>query len=244
MEILGIDVGGSGIKGAIVNTETGEFVGERHRIETPQPAMPADIAYTIREIAQHFNWKGKIGCGFPAVIQHGVIKTASNIHKSCIGVNAEDLFSKATNCDVKVFNDADSAAFAELKFGGARGNNGVVLVITVGTGIGTAFFNNGQLIPNTELGHIYMPNGKKAEHYTSDAVRKKHSLSWEEWGERFNEYLSYMEKLFYPDLIILGGGASKKFAKFSDHLNIQTPIKPAVLLNQAGIIGAAMLSLN
>ena len=243
MEVLGIDVGGSGIKGTIVNIETGEFITERHRIETPQPAKPSDIAETIHEIAKHFNWKGKIGCGFPAAIQNGVIKTASNIDKSNIGVNANKLFSKTTGCKVSVFNDADVAGYAELKFGHIQNFQGMVLFLTIGTGIGSALFKNGVLIPNTEFGHIYMKNGLKAEKYTSDFIRKKEDLNWKIWGKRFNEYLQYMDKLLYPELIIIGGGTSKKFDKFSDLIHVNAKIQPAKLLNNAGIIGAALLAI-
>ncbi len=242
MEILGIDVGGSGIKGTIVNTKTGEFVTERHRIKTPQPATPKVIAETIRKIVDFYNWKGKVGCGFPAVIQNGVIKTASNIDQTCIGVNANNLFSEVTQCSVKVFNDADAAGFAELMFGGAKNFKGLAMFLTIGTGIGSAIFNQGKLIPNSELGHIYMKNGLKGEQYASDAVRKKEDLSWEKWAKRFNGYLQYLEKLFYPDLFIIGGGTSKKFEKFESTLSINTPVQPAKLLNNAGIIGAALLA--
>lgn len=241
MEVLGVDIGGSGIKGAIVNLETGEFVSERHRILTPQPATPETIAKTLYKIVKHFDWQGKVGCGFPAVIQKGKIKTAANIDKSCINVNANKLFSKVTGCKVKVFNDADAAGFAELKFGKVKDFNGVALFLTIGTGIGSALFNKGKLIPNTELGHIFMSNMLIAEKYASDAIRKKEDLSWKEWGVRFNEYLQYLEKLFYPELIIIGGGTSKKFDKFSGQIKIKTPVEPAQLLNQAGIIGAALL---
>ncbi|MFC2151302.1 polyphosphate--glucose phosphotransferase [Bacteroidota bacterium] len=242
MEVLGIDIGGSGIKGAIVNLKTGEFITERHRIETPQPATPDVIAETIKKIVEHYNWKGKIGCGFPAVILNGIIKTASNIDKSCIGVNANDLFSKTTGCNVRVYNDADVAGFAELKFGKVKNFKGLALFLTIGTGIGSALFYKGNLIPNTEFGHVFMNNKLIAEKYTSDAIRKKEDLSWGNWGKRFNEYLEYIEKLLNPELIILGGGTSKKFEKFSSKIKIKTPIEPAQLLNQAGIIGAALLA--
>jgi len=242
MEALGIDIGGSGIKGAIINTNTGEFITERHRIETPQPATPHAIAETINEITKYFNWSGKVGCGFPAVIQNGVIKTASNIDKSCIGIDANKLFSEVTNCDVKVYNDADAAGYAELVFGSVKNFQGLALFLTIGTGIGSALFNKGELIPNTEFGHLFLENGLKAEKFTSDAVRKKEDLKWKEWGKRFNKYLQYLEFLFSPELFILGGGASKKFEKFSSELSIQTPIEPAKLLNNAGITGAALLA--
>ena len=242
MEVLGIDIGGSGIKGAVVDIRTGEFVTERKRIETPQPATPDIIAETLKKIVTHFNYQGKIGCGFPAVIQNGVIKTASNIDKSCIGINAYKLFSDVSGCSVKVYNDADAAGYAELKFGSVKDFQGLALFLTIGTGIGSAMFIKGQLIPNTEFGHIFMSNQLKAEHYTSDATRKKEDLSWKSWGKRFNEYLSYLEKLLSPELIILGGGASKKFEKYNDYLTIKTPIEPAQLLNHAGIIGASLLA--
>lgn len=241
MEVLGVDIGGSGIKGTIVDIETGKFVAERHRIVTPQPATPVAIAKTLHKIVKHFDWKGKVGCGFPAVIQKGKVKTAANIDKSCINVNANKLFSKVTGCKVKVFNDADAAGFAELKFGKVKDFKGVALFLTIGTGIGSALFNKGKLIPNTEFGHVFMNNMLIAEKYTSDAIRKKEDLSWEEWGARFNEYLEYIEKFLNPELIIIGGGTSKKFDKFSDQIKIKTPVEPARLLNQAGIIGAALL---
>jgi len=242
MDVLGIDIGGSGIKGAIVNIKTGEFVAERHRIDTPQPAKPEQIAETINLMAKHFDWKDKIGCGFPAVVQNGIVKTAANIDKSCIGVNANELFSKATKCKVKVFNDADAAGFAELTFSDLKSIKGLTIFLTIGTGIGSAFFKDGVLIPNTEMGHIYMKNGLIGEKYTSDAIRKEKDLDWETWSKRFDEYLNYLEKLFYPDLFIIGGGTSKKFDKFQSFLTIKTEIKPAKLLNNAGIIGAALLA--
>ena len=229
MEVLGIDIGGSGIKGAIVNTDKGEFVTERTRIKTPQPATPDVIAKTLKKIVNHFQWKGKVGCGFPAVIQNGVIKTASNIDNSCIGVNANKLFSEVTNCNVKVYNDADAAGFAELKFGKVKNFAGLTLFLTVGTGIGSALFYQGKLIPNTEFGQIFMHNQLIAEKYASDAIRKKEDLNWKKWGSRFNEYLEYIEKLVYPELIILGGGTSKKFDKFSNQIKIKTPVEPAQL---------------
>jgi len=239
-ELLGIDVGGSGIKGAIVDVESGKLVTERHRIPTPQPATPEAIAETIKAIADHFDYNGKIGCGFPAVIKSGVIKTASNIDKSNIDVDANKLFSEITGRQVFVVNDADAAGLAEVSFGEGKGMEGVVLVITIGTGIGSALFTDGKLVPNTEFGHIYMHNGKVAEKYTSDAVRKKEDLKWSEWGKRFNKYLKYMDFLLNPKLIILGGGASKKMEKFEKQIKISTPVKPAKLLNEAGIIGAAV----
>lgn len=241
MEVLGIDIGGSAIKGAIVNIQTGQFVGEKYRIETSQPAPIAEIVETVKKIVEHFNWKGTIGCGFPAVVQNGVVKTASNIDKKFIGVNINELFSKATGCKVNVINDADAAGHAELMFGAVQHFQGLAIFLTVGTGIGSAIFNKGTLTPNTELGQIYMKNGIKAEKYTSDAVRKKDNIDWSDWGKRFNEYLCYIDKLFYPELIIIGGGTSKRFDKFQNELTLKTPVMPAKLLNDAGIIGAALV---
>ncbi|MCX7097952.1 MAG: ROK family protein [Methylococcales bacterium] len=240
MHILGVDIGGSGIKGAIVDTKTGELVSERYRLETPKPATPKAIAATLAQMVAHFNWTGPIGCGFPAAIQHGVARTAANISSSFIGTNVDKLFSEATDCPCHCLNDADAAGMAEMNFGEGKGQTGVVLLITIGTGLGTALFSEGKLLPNTELGHLYLHDGKKAEHYASDAVRKAEGLGWNRWGKRFNSYLTLMEGLFWPDLIILGGGSSKKFTKFSKQITVETTVKPAAFLNQAGIVGAAM----
>ena len=242
MHILGVDIGGSGIKGAIVDTATGELVTERHRIETPQPATPEAVAAVLAQLVLHFNWTGPVGCGFPAAIQHGVARTASNIAKSFIGTDIDKLFSEATNCPCFNVNDADAAGMAEMQFGEGAGQSGLVMLITIGTGLGTALFTEGRLLPNTELGHIFLENGFEAEHYASDAVRKIEDLGWKSWGKRFNQYLSLMEKWFWPDLIILGGGASKKFDKFEEQLTIEAPVKPAAFLNQAGIVGAALFA--
>jgi len=240
MLILGVDIGGSGIKGAVVDTVTGELVTERHRIDTPQPATPEAIAAILAQLVIHFNWSGLVGCGFPAAIQHGIPRTAANISSSFIGINIDKLFSEATKCSCYSLNDADAAGMAEMHFGEGLGQSGVVLLITVGTGLGTVFFSDGKLLPNTELGHVYLKNGKKAEHYASDAIRKNKDLSWKVWGKRFNTYLVQMEALFWPDLIILGGGASKKFNKFNKQITVDAQVKPAAFLNQAGIVGAAL----
>ena len=240
MQILGVDIGGSGIKGAIVDTLKGELVTERYRIETPQPATPEAIAAALAQLVIHFNWHGPVGCGFPAVIQHGIVRTAANISPSFIGTHVDKLFSEATKCPCYNLNDADAAGMAEMHFGEGAGQSGVVLLITIGTGLGTAFFTDGKLLPNTELGHVHLQNGKKAEHYASDAVRKTKDLSWKSWGNRFNSYLTMMEALFWPDLIILGGGACKKFDKFKGQVTVEASVKPAAFLNQAGIVGAAL----
>ncbi len=238
MQILGIDIGGSGIKGAIVDTVTGEMLTERHRIETPKPATPIQVAETIKKLVDFFEWKGQIGCGFPAVIQHGVVRTASNIDKSWIGVNAKELFKEYTGNDYQIVNDADAAGLAEMNFGAGKDKLGVVVVITVGTGIGSSIFTDGVLLPNTEFGHIIVKE-QVGEKYASDATRKKEELKWDKWGKRFNEYLERIEFLLWPDVIIVGGGASKKFEKFSKELKTKAEIMPALLENNAGIVGAA-----
>ena len=240
MEILGIDVGGSGIKGAIVDTEKGKLLSERYRIPTPAPSTPDSIAETIKEIIDFFEWKKDFGVGFPAAIHQNIVRTAANIHQSWIGVDVIELLQQKTGIRPTVLNDADAAGIAELKFGAGKKSKGVTILLTIGTGIGSVFFHNGKLIPNLELGHIYMPNGYKAEFYASDLARKRDDLKWKQWAKRFNEYLCYLEGLLWPDLFILGGGASKKFEKFEGYLETRTPVVPAALKNHAGIIGAAI----
>lgn len=239
MDILGIDVGGSGIKGTLVDIKKGKFAVERHRIETPQPSTPAAVAKTVAKIATHFDYKGPIGCTFPAVILHGVAMSAANVDKSWIGTNAEALFAEATGCPVHVLNDADAAGVAEMTYGVGRDRQGVVIMLTLGTGIGSAIFIDGKLVPNTEFGHVEM-GGKEAEHYAASSIRESEDLSWKKWGKRVNKYLNYMEVLFTPDLFILGGGVSKKSEKFMEHIDVRAEVLPAQLLNDAGIIGAAM----
>jgi polyphosphate glucokinase len=239
MEILGIDVGGTGIKGAPVNLDTGELAYERYRLPTPESARPEEVADTINELVTHFTWKGPIGMGFPAAVQNGIVRTAANIHKSWIGTNAAALFSDRTGCSSYVVNDADAAGLAEMAFGAGRGVNGLVMMITVGTGIGTALFVDGILVPNTELGHIEI-RGKDAERRSSDAVRQRKELSWEKWAGQLSEHLERLEDLFWPDLYIIGGGVSKSSEKFFPYLKVRTPLVVAQLLNQAGIVGAAM----
>ena len=240
-KILGIDIGGSGIKGAIINVDSGIMLSERHRIETPQPATPKAVAKVFKELVDHFEWKGLIGCGFPAIIKNGVANSAANIDKKWLGVNVEELFSKATGCKVLVRNDADVAGIAEMTIGAGKGKKGSVMFLTIGTGIGSALFLDGQLVPNCEMGHLKF-KGSIAEKYVADSIRKKEDLSWTEWGKRFNEYLQHLDFLFSPDLYILGGGASKKFDKFEEHLNVGCPVIPATYRNKAGIIGAASLA--
>lgn len=238
-EILGIDIGGSGIKGAPVDVKKGELTAERFRIDTPQPSKPQAVAEVVSEIAKHFDWKGPIGCTFPAIVQHGVVWSAANVDKDWIGTDGEKLFRQATGCPLLLLNDADAAGIAEVEFGAGRGHDGVVMILTFGTGIGSALFNRGILVPNTELGHVEL-RGKDAEERTSDRIRQEKDLSWEKWAERLNEYINYLEALFSPDLFIIGGGVSKKHDRFIPLLNTRANVVPAELLNEAGIVGAAL----
>lgn len=236
---FGIDVGGSGIKGAIVNLKTGLLIGERIRIDTPQPATPEAVADVIAEITHAFEWEGPVGVTLPSVIQQQVVKTAANIDKSWIGVNANDLFSKCLpDQQVAIVNDADAAGIAELKYGAAKGNNGLVVLLTFGTGIGSAVLYKGGLIPNTEFGHFELTGGD-CEHHAAASVRVNEDLSWDEWSKRVQDMIRGMEKFFWPELIIAGGGISRKYQKWMPNLDIRTPIVPAELRNHAGIVGAA-----
>ncbi len=240
MAILGVDVGGTGIKGAPVDTDAGKLLEPRFRVVTPQPATVKDVVDCIGEVARHFNWTGEIGCGFPTVVKKGTIYTAANIDPSWIGVDAKALIEHETQCRTHLINDADAAGLAEMHFGAGRDNKGVVFMVTIGTGIGTALFTNGELLPNTELGHVILQGKWEAELRASNRIRLEKELSWKQWSKRFNEYLIYLEKLLWPDLFIIGGGLSKSFAKFAPHLKVQAPVVPAEMLNEAGIIGAAM----
>jgi len=239
MEILGIDVGGSGIKGAPVDSVTGDLLAPRYRIPTPRSAKPHPMAEIVAEISRYFNWKGPIGAGFPSSIVGGKAQTAANINKKWIGVNVAELFSKATGCPVCVLNDADVAGLAEMTFGAGQDRLGVVIIVTIGTGLGTALFTDGVLFPNAELGHLVM-DGKEAEWRASDAARKRDKLSWKRWAKRFDRFLGELERLLWPDLFILGGGISKKHEEFMPYLTTLAEIVPAELLNEAGIVGAAL----
>ena len=239
MQVLGIDVGGSGIKGAPVDTETGQLLKERIRIKTPKGAEPEPVAKVVAEIAQSFAWKGPIGIGFPAPIKGGVTMMAANVSQKWVGLNADDLFTKITGCDCHMINDADAAGLAEMKFGAGRGQPGTVILLTLGTGIGSAIFYQGRLLPNTEFGHMEM-KGQDAEWRASDAARQREDLSWKKYAKRLNKYLAAMQKLFWPDLFIIGGGISKYSEKYIPLLTIETPIITAQFLNEAGIVGAAL----
>ena len=237
MDILGIDIGGSGIKGAVVAAETGRVVSDHLELETPQPATPQAVIEVTCELVRLFDWHGSIGCGFPAVIQSGIVKTAANIDTGWIDLDVKNLLQRATGCPCSVINDADAAGLAEMLFGAGQGITGTVLVLTLGTGIGSALFCRGQLFPNLELGSLPM-KGMPAEHYASAAVRKNENLSWEVWSTRLNEFLIHVERLFSPELIIVGGGVSFQYEKFFPYLKVQEKLVPAHFFNQAGIIGA------
>jgi polyphosphate glucokinase len=240
MEILGIDIGGSSIKGALVDISNGSLTSERIRIPTPEPQKPKQVGSIVAGISRKLGNTGILGVGFPSVIKNGVCYSAANVHKAFMKADVAGVISKATGCPTFVLNDADAAGIAEMRFGIGKGlSSGSVLFITIGTGIGSAFFINGQLLPNTELGHLKI-RGKDAEDRASDAVRQSHNLSWKEWGKRLTEVLRTYEFLFNPDLIILGGGISSRFDKYEEYLNVDTKIVPAKLENLAGIIGAAM----
>ncbi len=238
---FGIDIGGSGIKGAPVDLVTGKLAGERHRIPTPQPSTPAAVADVVGQVVRHFSWDGPVGVTFPAVVTHGVTRTAANVDKAWIGTNAAELFSAATGVPVTVVNDADAAGVAEVAFGAAKGRDGVVIVTTLGTGIGSALLLDGRLVPNTELGHLEI-DGVDAELRASDAARDREDLSWSGWAARLQRFYGHLEFLFSPDLFVVGGGVSKKADKFLPLLDLQTEIVPAGLKNEAGIVGVAMLA--
>lgn len=241
MAVLGIDIGGSGIKGAPVDAETGEFLESRVRIPTPSPGNPDQVIEVIRRIVEEFEWDGKIGAGFPGVVRKGVIYTAANVSRDWIGEDLAALLTRATGCSSVVLNDADAAGLAEMRFGeGKRFEDDFVLFLTIGTGIGSAFFAQGRLWPNSELGHLQV-RGKDAEHRAGDGVRQAKDLSWKSWGKKLQEVLAVYDFLFNPDVIILGGGVSKKFKKYGKYLKgLNAEVLPAELRNQAGIIGAAI----
>jgi polyphosphate glucokinase len=241
MVVLGIDVGGTGIKGATVDTSVGALTSPRHRVLTPKPASPNAIAETVASLVDHFSWSGPVGCGFPAVICHGEVMTAANISKHWLGLNAAVEFETAAPCKFTVANDADVAGLAEMRFGAGKDRNGVVLFVTLGTGIGSALFIDGKLIPNTELGHIEI-NGREAEAWAAESVREKKDLSWKKWARRVDTYLKRMHAYLWPDLIIVGGGVSKKHDKFLPYLTVDAEVVPAMMRNEAGIIGAALLA--
>jgi polyphosphate glucokinase len=236
---LGIDIGGTGMKAAVVDLDTGALIADRFRIDTPRPATPDAMAEVVRDLVEHFRWTGPVGCGFPAVVRNGVVGSAANIDESWINVDADALFSNTTGLDVHMINDADAAGVAEMCFGAGRGRDGVVMMLTFGTGIGSGLFIDGTLVPNTELGHLEI-DGVDAEHRAAASARDRNGWSWSEWAERVQHYLRHVERLFSPDLFIVGGGASKQSGKWLPHIDIETEIVPAQMANNAGIVGAAL----
>jgi len=241
VEILGIDIGGSGIKAAPVDVTTGTLTRERIKVLTPRPARPKAVAEAVRGLVAQFGWSGKAGITFPGVVTNGVIRTAANLDPAWIGADACDLFGSATGLEVRVINDADAAGLAEMRFGAGAGQRGTVVMLTFGTGIGSALFTDGVLVPNTEFGHIEI-RGKDAEKRASERAREVHDLDWEHWAGRVDEYMSHLEGLVWPDLFIVGGGVSRKSDKFLPLLGkLRARVVPAAMLNDAGIVGAALI---
>ncbi|BBZ38666.1 polyphosphate--glucose phosphotransferase [Mycobacterium conspicuum] len=239
---FGIDVGGSGIKGGIVDLDTGALIGDRIKLLTPQPATPKAVAKTIAEVVNGFGWTGPLGVTYPGVVTHGVVQTAANVDKAWIGTNARDVISSELNGqDVTVLNDADAAGLAEERYGAGKDNSGLVILLTFGTGIGSAVIHNGTLIPNTELGHVEV-GGKEAEHRAASSVKERRGWSYEKWTKQVTKVLIAIENVMWPDLFIAGGGISRKADKWVPLLENRIPVVPAALLNTAGIVGAAMAS--
>jgi polyphosphate glucokinase len=240
MQVLGVDIGGTGIKAAPVDMTTGTLAAERVKLATPHPAEPDAVAGIVRELVTGSGWKGPAGIAFPGVITDGITRTAANLDHAWVGMDARALFGKATGLQVSMINDADAAGLAEMKFGAGAGRRGTVLMLTFGTGIGSALFIDGILVPNTEFGHIEI-RGKDAETRASEHAKELHDLSWEKWASRMDEYLAHIEALLSPGLFIIGGGISRKSDKFLPLLTgLTAPVVPAAMHNDAGIVGAAM----
>jgi polyphosphate glucokinase len=239
MKVLGIDIGGSAIKGAPVETRTGRLLAERLRIETPEPLTPPAMGRTLAELARHFKWRGRIGVGFPGVVVHGKTVSAPNLHPRFAGCDSAKRFARATGCRVELLNDADAAGLAEARLGAGRKCRGTLLLLTLGTGVGSALLHDGKLYPNTEFGHLPL-HGRSAERFVSTAARKRRKLSWREWGIELGDYVRTLERLLSPELIVVGGGASTKVEKFFPFVRPQARIVPATFHNDAGIIGAAL----
>lgn len=237
---FGIDVGGSGVKGGIVDLDTGLLIGERFKLATPQPATPEAVAKTIAEVVKEFGWTGPLGVTYPGVVTEGVVRTAANVDKAWIGMNAAEVFSAALDGQaVTVLNDADAAGLAEERFGAGKDNTGLIVLLTFGTGIGSAVINNGVLLPNTEFGHLEV-GGKEAEHRAASSVKEKNDWSYKRWAPEVTMVLEAVENAIWPDLFIAGGGISRKADKWIPLLTNRTPVVAAALLNTAGIVGAAM----
>ncbi len=241
---FGVDVGGSGVKGGVVDLDTGQLVGERYKVLTPQPATPAAIAKTVAEVVEHFGWTGPLGVTYPGVVVNGVVQTAANVDKSWIGTDADDVISAAVGGQrVTVLNDADAAGLAEQHYGAGRDKTGVIVLLTFGTGIGSAVIHNGVLLPNTEFGHLEV-DGKEAEHRAASSVKERKDWSYPRWSEEVTKVLIAIENAIWPDLFIAGGGISRKAEKWIPLLKNRTPVVAATLLNEAGIVGAAMAAMG
>jgi polyphosphate glucokinase len=240
-EAFGIDIGGSGMKAATVDLDTGELTAERLKIATPRPAAPAPMVDVVGQLVRHFDWTGPVGVTFPAIVRHGVTLSAANVDKSWIGTDADALFTTAIGNDVHVVNDADAAGLAEMRYGAGRGRGGVVIVLTFGTGIGSGLFVDGVLVPNTELGHLEI-DGEDAEYRAAASAHDREKLSWKAWAKRVERYLRTVVFLFSPELIIVGGGVSRRSEKWLPYIDVGTELVPAGLTNEAGIVGAALVS--
>jgi polyphosphate glucokinase len=241
---FGIDVGGSGIKGAIVDLDTGQLIGDRVKLLTPQPATPAAVVKTIAEVVNAFGWTGPLGVTYPGVVTHGIVQTAANVDKAWIGTNVSDIISaELDGQDVTILNDADAAGLAEERFGAGKDRSGLVVLLTFGTGIGSAVIHHGRLIPNTEFGHLEV-GGKEAEQRAASSVKEKNGWSYEKWTKQVTKVLVAIENAIWPDLFIAGGGISRKADKWVHLLENRTPVVPAALQNNAGIVGAAMASVE
>jgi polyphosphate glucokinase len=239
MKVLGIDIGGSAVKGAPVETRTGKLIGERMRIPTPDLFSPPRMARAVAEITKHFSWKGPIGVGFPGVVHGSRLLTAANLHPGFVGCDAGKLFAKATHCPVALLNDAAAAGIAEMKFGAGRNFLGKALLLTLGTGVGSMIAYQGVVVP-MEFGHLPWKDGKSAEKTVAASVRESEELSWHAWAGRLRKYLQALERIAWPELIIIGGGVSAKHEKYFKYLKTRARLVPAEFLNQAGIVGAAL----
>ncbi len=239
-DVLGIDVGGTGIKAALVDVDSGELRSKRHRVETPRPATPDAMSGAVKALLGKFDYTGPVGCCFPTVVIGGQARSVSNLHEAWLNVPIDETFARATGLPFTVLNDADAAAVAEMRLGAGRGLDGLVLTITIGTGLGSGMFYNGVLVPNLEFGHMAGKDGEPFEKYASKRARVAEGLSWLEWGARFDAFLRRVDRVCSPDHFIIGGGTSKKFESFQDALTVTTPIRVARFLNNAGIIGAAV----
>lgn len=244
MNLLGIDIGGTGTKGALVNAETGEMLSERFRVPTPESKKPEEMAQAIKKIVDHFDYEGPVGCGFPTIVKDGVCKSPGNLHKSWVDINVDEYFTEATGHEFTVLNDADAAGYASMKYGVGKDRDGMVMFITVGTGLGSGAFYNGKLLPNFEMGQIPYKKYDKIEQWASSRAKEQEGLSFAKWSKRFNKFLTYVETLTSPDLIIVGGGISKKWKEFEHYLTVDTEVAKAELMNHAGIIGAAVACLH